>query len=162
MLGWEWHQIQQRGFVTNVQSRREEIIQFYNTLDITLAKDFLTKMGDPSDLEKSPEHREVSKDQRHDAWEYGMDCASELVKRAAEIGIETGAKITGLGAFTSIVTKGGTYLSDLDTGLTTGNSYTLAVVMESIHQVAEKMKIRLSPSLIAVMVWLKAPSVVSV
>ncbi len=43
VLGWDWHQVQQRGFVTNIQSRREEIIQFYNTTDITFAKDFLAK-----------------------------------------------------------------------------------------------------------------------
>jgi uncharacterized membrane protein len=43
VLGWDWHQIQQRGFVpaSKIVERRDAIISFYNTIDIAYVKDFL-------------------------------------------------------------------------------------------------------------------------
>jgi uncharacterized membrane protein len=47
VVGWEWHQQQQRALTPGswVSDRIAEIDNFYNTTDITLAKDFLTKYG---------------------------------------------------------------------------------------------------------------------
>jgi YYY domain-containing protein len=43
VLGWDWHQIQQRGFVptSKIAERREAIINFYKATDIESAKVFL-------------------------------------------------------------------------------------------------------------------------
>ncbi|MGD8455568.1 MAG: DUF2298 domain-containing protein [Anaerolineales bacterium] len=45
VLGWDWHQIQQRGFVTTSQigERRDAIIKFFNTVDVSFVEDFLAK-----------------------------------------------------------------------------------------------------------------------
>jgi YYY domain-containing protein len=45
VLGWDWHQIQQRGFVptSKIGERRDAIITFYNTIDMAFVKDFLAK-----------------------------------------------------------------------------------------------------------------------
>ena len=47
VVGWEWHQQQQRALTPGswVSDRIAEIDNFYNTTDITLDKDFLTKYG---------------------------------------------------------------------------------------------------------------------
>ena len=55
---------------------------------------------------------------------------SRLVK-AADIAEERGAKILGLGAFTSIVGDGGVTLSKrVNIAVTTGNSYTVATAVQ--------------------------------
>ncbi|MBK9210489.1 MAG: hypothetical protein IPL71_20285 [Anaerolineales bacterium] len=44
VVGWNWHQRQQRGFAsTDVQQRVDEIGMFYNTLDLESARAFLKK-----------------------------------------------------------------------------------------------------------------------
>ena len=45
MVGWNWHQRQQRGFVEAfiVENRIAEITEFYNTLDLVSALAFIQK-----------------------------------------------------------------------------------------------------------------------
>jgi len=43
VVGWNWHQRQQRGATTNVQLRVDEVGTFYTTQDIELARAFLKK-----------------------------------------------------------------------------------------------------------------------
>jgi uncharacterized membrane protein len=44
VVGWNWHQRQQRGFASvDVQHRVDEIGAFYNSMDIQAARDFLKK-----------------------------------------------------------------------------------------------------------------------
>ncbi|MBM3152088.1 MAG: hypothetical protein FJZ96_07790, partial [Chloroflexi bacterium] len=44
VIGWEWHQIQQRVLDSNaVRARGQEVDQFFNTTDLSLAQDFLAK-----------------------------------------------------------------------------------------------------------------------
>ena len=60
------------------------------------------------------------------------DAMSEI-KAAAQLAKERGAKIIGLGAYTSVVTRGGLYLKDEELpALTTGNSYTAFAAKQSI------------------------------
>jgi acetylornithine/succinyldiaminopimelate/putrescine aminotransferase/predicted amino acid dehydrogenase len=61
------------------------------------------------------------------------DAVSEI-RTAARIAKERGAKIIGLGAYTSVVTRGGLYLKDDELpALTTGNSYTSVAAKQSIE-----------------------------
>ncbi|HKQ73445.1 MAG TPA: aminotransferase class III-fold pyridoxal phosphate-dependent enzyme [Blastocatellia bacterium] len=65
------------------------------------------------------------------------DAISE-VRAAARIAEQRGAKIIGLGAYTSVVTRGGLYLKDDGLpALTTGNSYTTVAAMQSIEAALE-------------------------
>jgi len=62
-----------------------------------------------------------------------------------------GAKILGLGAFTSVVGDAGvTIAKALDIPVTTGDSYTVAVAVRAIRQAAEMMGIRLGSATAAV------------
>ena len=64
---------------------------------------------------------------------------------------ELGAKILGLGAFTSVVGDGGvTIARQLDIPVTTGDSYTVAVAMEATLAAARQMEIDLSRAVGAV------------
>jgi acetylornithine/succinyldiaminopimelate/putrescine aminotransferase/predicted amino acid dehydrogenase len=62
------------------------------------------------------------------------DAISEI-RSAARMAKERGAKIIGLGAYTSVVTRGGLYLKDDELpSLTTGNSYTAFAAKQSIDE----------------------------
>ena len=61
-----------------------------------------------------------------------------------------GAKIVGLGAYTSVVTKGGRELRDLGVALTTGNSYTVAAAAEATLEAARRLNIPISQTTAAV------------
>ena len=73
------------------------------------------------------------------------------IRTAVRIAQERGAKIIGLGAYTSIVTRGGLYLGDNGLPpLTTGNSYTAVAAKQSIEAALEMTGRRLSTSCTAV------------
>jgi len=80
-----------------------------------------------------------------------QDSISEI-RKAATIAKEGGAKIIGLGAYTSVVTRGGLYLKDNDElpPLTTGNSYTAVAAMQSIEAALDAAGRELSSSCTAV------------
>jgi predicted amino acid dehydrogenase len=78
------------------------------------------------------------------------DAISEI-KSAAQTAKERGAKIIGLGAYTSVVTRGGLYLKDDGLpALTTGNSYTAIAAKQSIEAALEMTGRDLSTSCAAV------------
>lgn len=61
-----------------------------------------------------------------------------------------GAKIVGLGAYTSVVTKGGRDLRDLGVALTTGNSYTVATAVEATLEAARQLNVPMDRTTAAV------------
>jgi len=62
-----------------------------------------------------------------------------------------GARILGLGAFTSVVGDGGiTIARELDIPVTTGDAYTIATAVEAVKQAAEVMEIPLKQAAAAV------------
>ncbi|MCK4258942.1 MAG: aminotransferase class III-fold pyridoxal phosphate-dependent enzyme [Halanaerobiales bacterium] len=63
------------------------------------------------------------------------------LKTAINLGKKRGAKIIGLGAYTSVVSMGGLYLKDSDVPLTTGNSYTVVSAADAILYSMEKLEI---------------------
>ena len=67
------------------------------------------------------------------------------ISRAVNLAAERGAKIVGLGAYTSVVTMGGRrVLPHSKVALTTGNSYTVVSGVEAILTAAEKIGMELS------------------
>lgn len=67
---------------------------------------------------------------------------SEIIA-AVKIATERGAKIVGLGAYTSVVTGGGrSLLNKVDVPLTTGNSYTVTSGVEALITSAEKLDLQ--------------------
>lgn len=62
-----------------------------------------------------------------------------------------GARVLGLGAFTSVVGDGGVTIADhLDIPVTTGDSYTVAMAIEAITKAAEVMELPLPSANVAV------------
>ena len=73
------------------------------------------------------------------------------IARAARVGQRLGARIVGLGAFTSVVGDAGITVSQqVDIAVTTGNSYTVAAVMRTISSAAESLGIDIRRSTLAV------------
>ncbi|MFZ5814290.1 MAG: aminotransferase class III-fold pyridoxal phosphate-dependent enzyme [Bacillota bacterium] len=72
------------------------------------------------------------------------------VRQAVELAVQRGAKIVGLGAYTSVVTRGGLHLRNPGVALTTGNSYTVISAVDSVYLAVEKLGTRLSEATIAV------------
>lgn len=68
--------------------------------------------------------------------------STAIVKRAVELASHRGAQMVGLGAFTSVVTRGGKSLSGM-VPLTTGNSYTAVACAEGIAMGMERFGDRL-------------------
>jgi fatty aldehyde-generating acyl-ACP reductase len=80
-----------------------------------------------------------------------IDWVWEKIVKAGKLAEEQGAKIVGLGAFTSVVGDGGiTVAKSLDIAVTTGNSYTVATAIEGALKAAEIMGIDLSTAQLAV------------
>jgi len=72
------------------------------------------------------------------------------VRAALEIAKARGAQLVGLGAYTSVVTRGGLHLKNPGVALTTGNSYTVVSAVESIYLAVERLGTRLPEATIAV------------
>ena len=70
-----------------------------------------------------------------------IDFVWEKLEKCGQLAIEAGAKIMGLGAFTSVVGDGGITLSQRlpNLAITTGNSYTVATAIEGTRKAAELM-----------------------
>ncbi len=68
----------------------------------------------------------------------------EVIEQAVDIGRDLGAKIVGLGALTSVVTRGGRAVQGRDVAITSGNSFTVLMAMEALYMGAEKMRKDLS------------------
>jgi predicted amino acid dehydrogenase len=65
----------------------------------------------------------------------------DLIARAVDMGRDLGAEIVGLGALTSVVTKGGRSVTGRDVAITSGNSLTTLMAIEALFLGAEKMYI---------------------
>lgn len=64
---------------------------------------------------------------------------------------ELGAKIVGLGAFTSVVGDAGITIADrLDVAVTTGDSYTVCIAIEALYEAARNMGIAVNQATVAV------------
>lgn len=55
--------------------------------------------------------------------------AADRVQEAVELGVKRGAKIVGLGGFTSIVTRAGATIDPMGAALTTGNGFTIEAAL---------------------------------
>lgn len=72
--------------------------------------------------------------------------------KAAQKAEELGARIVGLGAFTSVVGDAGiTVAENVDIAVTTGNSYTVATALEGIEYAAGLMDLSLAKARVAVL-----------
>jgi acetylornithine/succinyldiaminopimelate/putrescine aminotransferase/predicted amino acid dehydrogenase len=69
--------------------------------------------------------------------------AVEAIRKAVDIGRDLGAGIIGLGALTSVVTRGGRSALGRGVAITSGNSFTTLMAMEALAAGAGKMKINL-------------------
>ena len=69
---------------------------------------------------------------------------------AVKLAKERGAKIVGLGAYTSVVTKGGLDLRNLGVPLTTGNSYTVSAAVDATLEAAKRLEIPIEQTIAAV------------
>mgnify|MGYP000862497152 CR=1 FL=1 len=77
--------------------------------------------------------------------------AIEEIKAAVNLAVERGAKLVGLGAYTSVVTMGGrSLLPHVDVALTTGNSYTVFSGVEAVTTAAAQVGMPLERSTAAV------------
>lgn len=65
----------------------------------------------------------------------------DMIARAVDMGRELGAEIIGLGALTSVVTRGGRSVTGRNVAITSGNSYTTLMGVEALFLGAEKMNI---------------------
>lgn len=65
----------------------------------------------------------------------------ETIGKAVDMGRDAGAEIVGLGALTSVVTRGGRSVTGRGTGITSGNSYTTLMAVEALFMGAEKMHV---------------------
>lgn len=72
------------------------------------------------------------------------------VQKAIDIAKQRGAQIVGLGAYTSVVTRGGLHLRHPGVAITTGNSYTVVSAVDSIHMAVERLGTKLNEATIAV------------
>jgi acetylornithine/succinyldiaminopimelate/putrescine aminotransferase/acyl-coenzyme A synthetase/AMP-(fatty) acid ligase/predicted amino acid dehydrogenase len=69
-----------------------------------------------------------------------------IVQQAVDIAVGMGARLVGLGGFTSIVANGGTAIDGRGAGLTTGNSFTVVAAMQAIEQATTRMGLTLPAS----------------
>jgi acetylornithine/succinyldiaminopimelate/putrescine aminotransferase/predicted amino acid dehydrogenase len=76
--------------------------------------------------------------------------AVDEVRRAVDLARERGAQIVGLGAYTSVVTRGGLHLREPGVALTTGNSYTVVTAVDSIYKAVTELGTELGEATIAV------------
>jgi acetylornithine/succinyldiaminopimelate/putrescine aminotransferase/predicted amino acid dehydrogenase len=78
------------------------------------------------------------------------DEAMALVKKGVAMARERGAQIVGLGAYTSVVTKGGLRLKDPGVAITTGNSFTVVAAVDSVYKAVTELGTQLAHATIAV------------
>lgn len=69
---------------------------------------------------------------------------------AVKLAKDRGAKIVGLGAYTSVVTRGGRDLRNLGVALTTGNSYTVSAATEATLEAARCLETPIDQTIAAV------------
>ncbi|MEI4235280.1 aminotransferase class III-fold pyridoxal phosphate-dependent enzyme [Roseovarius sp. D22-M7] len=80
----------------------------------------------------------------------GRSSARTMIKDAADMAVEYGANRLGLGAFTSIVTNGGSAIAGRGTPVTSGNTLTTVVAVTAIERVAKRVGMDLSDAHVVV------------
>ncbi len=76
--------------------------------------------------------------------------ALQLLDKALELALEGGAKLVGLGAYTSVISRSGTTLQGRFLPITTGNSYTVVAGIEAVKLAANKLNLDLNTTTAAV------------
>lgn len=77
--------------------------------------------------------------------------AQEQIVKCCKIAKRWGAKIVGLGGFTSIVTDGGrSLLGEVDIAITTGNTYTVCLAIDEIFTAMKCMNINARKSVLTI------------
>lgn len=76
--------------------------------------------------------------------------AQTEVRAAVALARERGARIVGLGAYTSVATRGGLSVRDDQVALTTGNSYTVVAAVDAAAQAMRGLGIQPSTATVAV------------
>jgi len=77
--------------------------------------------------------------------------ARRKILQSVKLAEKLGAEIVGLGAFTSILTHDGTDLiGKVKVGLTTGNAYAVALLIQNVTKVAEKIGMELKDATVAI------------
>ena len=76
--------------------------------------------------------------------------AQRLVGKAIDLARDRGARIVGLGGYTSVLTAGGTRVLDRGVAITTGNSYTLVSAIEAVDLACRRLGIPLWEARVAV------------
>ncbi len=82
--------------------------------------------------------------------EMTKDKSLDQVKKAIKLAKERGAKIVGLGAYTSVVTMGGLYIRNHEMPITTGNSYTVVAAVDAVLNALTRLNISLENSIAAI------------
>ncbi len=72
------------------------------------------------------------------------------VREAVELARDRGARIVGLGAYSSIVTKNGAWLGDVGVPITTGNGLTVVAAVDIVLRAAAALSVPLASSCVAV------------
>lgn len=72
------------------------------------------------------------------------------LEAAVKLAKARGAGIVGLGAYTSVVSKGGRDLRNLGVALTTGNSYTVSAAVEATLEAARRLEVPIGQTIAAV------------
>ncbi len=74
-----------------------------------------------------------------------LSTAYDKIVQTGHLAERLGARLLGLGAFTSVVGDAGVTISNrLSIPVTTGHSYTVALTMEAVHEAAKRMNIELT------------------
>lgn len=76
--------------------------------------------------------------------------ALEVLDKALELALKGGAKLVGLGAYTSVISRSGTTVQGRFLPVTTGNSYTVVAGIEAVKLAANKINLDLSQNTAAV------------
>jgi len=77
--------------------------------------------------------------------------ARRKILQCVKLAEKLGAKIVGLGAFTSILTHDGADLiGKVKVGLTTGNAYAAALLIQNVTKIAEKIGMELKDATVAI------------
>jgi len=80
-----------------------------------------------------------------------VEVAYRKIVACGHMAEELGARILGLGAYTSVVGDAGRTIADrLELPVTTGDSYTIAMAVEAIREAARAMDIQMSEATVAV------------
>lgn len=72
------------------------------------------------------------------------------LEKALELALQRGARLVGLGAYTSVVSRSGTLLQGKFLPLTTGNSYTVVAGVEAVKLAASRFSMNLAENSAAV------------